>query len=149
MAWGTGSSPGAISGSNRPPRACPRLRRGAPAMPPDKSPPRRMASPATHTKRVLALTRLSVPLLVGIGGIPSSSGASPKGLIYAADTGNCRTLYLNSMDGSGYGPVSAGTVSLSGAIGVNGATPPAKAADPGTATSTDAAVINAFVTNAK
>ncbi len=50
------------------------------------------------------------------------------------------------MDGSAYGPVSAGTVSLSGAIGVYGATPPAKATDPGTATSTDAAVINAIVT---
>ena len=34
--------------------------------------------------------------------------------------------------------------SFSGAIGVNGATPPAKAAAPGTATGTDALVINAI-----
>jgi len=42
--------------------------------------------------------------------------------------------------------VSAASVSLTGSIGVNGATPPSKAADPGTATSSDAAVINAIVT---
>ncbi|MGA8310914.1 MAG: hypothetical protein WB755_12850 [Terriglobales bacterium] len=44
------------------------------------------------------------------------------------------------------GAVSAASVSLTGSIGVNGATPPSKAADPGTATSSDAAVINAIVT---
>ncbi len=39
-----------------------------------------------------------------------------------------------------------GSINIGGSIGVNGATPPAKAAHPGTATGTDAAVINAIVT---
>ncbi len=42
--------------------------------------------------------------------------------------------------------LSSGGVNFTGPIGVNGATPPAKAAPPGTATSSDAAVINAVVT---
>jgi hypothetical protein len=37
-----------------------------------------------------------------------------------------------------------GNLYLAGGLGVNGATPPAKAASPGTATGTDAAVINAI-----
>ncbi len=39
-----------------------------------------------------------------------------------------------------------GSINIGGSIGVNGATPPAQAAHPGTATSTDAGVINAIVT---
>ncbi len=38
----------------------------------------------------------------------------------------------------------AGDLQITGALGVNGATPPAKAASPGTAVGTDAAVINAI-----
>jgi hypothetical protein len=46
-----------------------------------------------------------------------------------------------------YGSITAGgTLKVSGAAGFNGATPPSKAADPGTATGTDAAVINAITT---
>jgi hypothetical protein len=86
------------------------------------------------------------PLEVGFGGIPSSSGSARKAFIYAGDKNSLRTLCVNSINGTSYGPMSAGTASFTGAIGVNGATPPAKAADPGTATSSDAAVINAIVT---
>ncbi len=86
------------------------------------------------------------PMSVGLSCIPSATGSARKGLIWAADNNAYRTLYLNSFDGTSYGALSAGTASFTGAIGANGATPPAKAAAPGTATSTDAAVINAIVT---
>ena len=57
---------------------------------------------------------------------------------------------ITPISGSGSGTViidntGTGMTTYSGPIGVNGAAPPAKAADPGTATSTDAAVTNAIV----
>jgi len=60
------------------------------------------------------------PLLVGMGGIPSSTGSSRKGLIWVGDNAAARTLCLNSSNGTSYGPVSSGPLTVVGAITSSG-----------------------------
>lgn len=80
------------------------------------------------------------PLLVGMGGIPSSTGSSRKGLIWVGDNAAARTLCLNSSNGTSYGPVSSGPLTVEGAITssgeINGPVAPIYAANATTYTAT-------------
>lgn len=80
-----------------------------------------------------------------LGAVVSEGTGEGGGLIFGLDTNDANRASIYRAANT---PALSlrGSLAMSGPLGVNGSSPPAKASSPGTATGTDAAVINAIAT---
>lgn len=107
------------------------------------------------TSGYINAAKMSIPInlsnmTIGAGGaaqINDVGGGNVQALSQAIWTTDCATFWVRTANGASTRlSIDGSGAAFLGPIGVNGSAPPAKAASPGTATGTDATVVNAIVT---